>query len=547
MRHTALRLPIYARGARPSRWMVGVLAGSLLVYAILVVVFLPYGIDDLFISLTYARNLAEGRGLVFQEGAAPVEGYSNFLWVILLAPLALLDVDLYLASKILAVVLGGLCIIVVWRLADRCNEARSWWSALPVVLLAVSPVHSFWSAVGMEAPLVTLLVLAFVLRMVHERDGSAPWSSAIALLLALARPEGVLYVVLGLLYRLAVGRRGHLRWLAPFVVLYGAYTGFRFYYFGQLLPAPYYAKTVAVGAAKFSELRRGMLYVLRFLGDQCNPALLVLSVLALVPARGRSTTTLLWTIAGGQALFALSVGGDWMPNHRFMAPVLPLLFVLQQRGLAQLALAARRFPALRSATLWPLGGLLIALLYLPCVVPQSAGRNVTPRYMATEAWASGYGVFSYPRSWIDTAMGSLEPFRQILRYLDDAGAQGATVGAQIVGYLGYEAQGRYRVLDTAGITNMSMARLIHSRAPLVDQADFVLAQEPRYIWLTARSPSVEPFRAQYEIDGAIARSPSFKTAYRHLITFGTPGHYQMLFGRVTLPRRPGDTSRSAPG
>src|SRR5688572_25266220 len=43
--------------------------------------------DDAFISFRYARNLARGAGLVFNPGEAPVEGYTNFLWVLLLAGL----------------------------------------------------------------------------------------------------------------------------------------------------------------------------------------------------------------------------------------------------------------------------------------------------------------------------------------------------------------------------------------------------------------------------------------------------------------------------
>ncbi len=41
--------------------------------------------DDGFISLRYSRNLARGHGLVFNPGEAPVEGYTNFLWVLALA------------------------------------------------------------------------------------------------------------------------------------------------------------------------------------------------------------------------------------------------------------------------------------------------------------------------------------------------------------------------------------------------------------------------------------------------------------------------------
>ena len=41
--------------------------------------------DDAFISFRYARNLATGHGLVFNPGFERVEGYTNFLWVLMLA------------------------------------------------------------------------------------------------------------------------------------------------------------------------------------------------------------------------------------------------------------------------------------------------------------------------------------------------------------------------------------------------------------------------------------------------------------------------------
>src|SRR2546426_6673593 len=40
--------------------------------------------DDSFISFRYARHLAEGHGLVWNPGDR-VEGYTNFLWVVLMA------------------------------------------------------------------------------------------------------------------------------------------------------------------------------------------------------------------------------------------------------------------------------------------------------------------------------------------------------------------------------------------------------------------------------------------------------------------------------
>ncbi|MFH0792763.1 MAG: hypothetical protein V2A74_01885, partial [bacterium] len=42
-----------------------------------------YWIDDSYISARYARNLASGFGPVFNAGER-VEGYTNFLWVVML-------------------------------------------------------------------------------------------------------------------------------------------------------------------------------------------------------------------------------------------------------------------------------------------------------------------------------------------------------------------------------------------------------------------------------------------------------------------------------
>src|SRR3954451_17576474 len=41
--------------------------------------------DDAMISMQYARNLAQGNGLVWNAHQPAVEGYTNFLWTIWMA------------------------------------------------------------------------------------------------------------------------------------------------------------------------------------------------------------------------------------------------------------------------------------------------------------------------------------------------------------------------------------------------------------------------------------------------------------------------------
>ena len=59
--------------------------GAILLLALSYVFYFRWVAEDAYISFRYARNLVEGHGLVFNVGEK-VEGYTNFLWTLLLAP-----------------------------------------------------------------------------------------------------------------------------------------------------------------------------------------------------------------------------------------------------------------------------------------------------------------------------------------------------------------------------------------------------------------------------------------------------------------------------
>ncbi len=56
--------------------------------------------DDAFISFRFARNLAAGLGLLYNPGLAPVEGYSNLLWVLWLALFEVAGIDVSSAARV---------------------------------------------------------------------------------------------------------------------------------------------------------------------------------------------------------------------------------------------------------------------------------------------------------------------------------------------------------------------------------------------------------------------------------------------------------------
>src|SRR5258708_6559238 len=78
--------------------------------------------DDAMISMRYARNLADGHGLIWNAGQAPVEGYTNFLWTLWMALLHLFGAP---ESKIsLLVMLSGAAILVANLSLLRLVAAR---------------------------------------------------------------------------------------------------------------------------------------------------------------------------------------------------------------------------------------------------------------------------------------------------------------------------------------------------------------------------------------------------------------------------------------
>ena len=59
--------------------------------------------EDAFVSFRYAQNIADGNGPVFNPGER-VEGYTNFLWLVLIAlPRATFGVDVQTAAVLFGV------------------------------------------------------------------------------------------------------------------------------------------------------------------------------------------------------------------------------------------------------------------------------------------------------------------------------------------------------------------------------------------------------------------------------------------------------------
>lgn len=213
--------------------------------------------DDAFISFRYARNLAMGRGLVFNLGER-VEGYTNFLWVVELAGIwKVLGIRPEHSSLVLSSFYTAGTLLLAATIADRTPFRRERLAAIgcTLFLLAVNRTFAVWTTGGLETRQFTFFVLLgiWLMQRSAERDSwrtyapaSLAWAAA-----QLTRPEGMLLFACAgawLLGRSATQRRLKLlEWagfLLPFAAVVGMHFKFRYWYYGEWLPNTYYAKDV---------------------------------------------------------------------------------------------------------------------------------------------------------------------------------------------------------------------------------------------------------------------------------------------------------------
>ena len=156
----------------------------------------PWLIDDSFIFMTIAHNLATGAGYTL-DGQLATSG-APLLWTFLSSINHLLLDSLWAAKAtiIVSVVLGGMCTILVFYLASRLFDRRVGWIALSWCSLS-APLF-FNSLNGMETALFTFLGLSAVV-LYLERDRWAPGRGSAAPLIIgailglanLARADGI--------------------------------------------------------------------------------------------------------------------------------------------------------------------------------------------------------------------------------------------------------------------------------------------------------------------------------------------------------------------
>ncbi|NTV65141.1 MAG: hypothetical protein HGA65_16655, partial [Oscillochloris sp.] len=340
--------------------------------------------DDAFIAFRYVSNSVLGYGYVWNPPPfRPVEGYTSFLWVLLLDVVwRVSGMQPPVAANRLALIFAAInsILTLLMLLQAAGGRLRPW--RLPLAALALLGVltnRTFlaWTSSGLETALFNCLVTAWVFSAVVLPAGQLRWLAALsvtAALSALTRPDGLLLVAatVGLVGLALAGAAQSKRPLfqrgavaAP-LLLVPIHLAWRYLTYGAWLPNTYYAKS----ATTLNRIESGSRYLRSFVVEYalwCWIALaLAWAILLLVrlrPQRPRlpdlhqfAIAAVVLTLAAHLLYYTYLIGGDHF-EFRVYSHLIPLLAVAGVAMLASLRLpppAALGILALAIALSWPI-------------------------------------------------------------------------------------------------------------------------------------------------------------------------------------------------
>jgi len=424
--------------------------------------------EDAFIYFRLVDNIAQGGGVVFNQGGPRVEAGSSMLWLLLLVLLRKVPLQIVITAKLVGLVCGCVGLWLVYRLC-RLHIRDPVLRLVPPLLTAANTPFLMWSQRGLETPLFTVLLLWLVLCCSAPR--AFRWWPVPAVLLLPARPEG-LFFLLALLPAFVFHRHEWRRIRRSALVVAAAALGLltcRFLYFHDLVPQPFYLKLRAGGAPGLSQIHSYLLsshlyvFAIPLLLVVWRPRFWTQPRIVLV---GFVLTTAAWS----------AIPKDHMPYVRHLVPALPLLYVLLVGAVDTLASGSSRIRS-AAAFAYAMVVLAVTLLFSESAGPGIGRRNPLRTFLA--AFAANPA-----RHVRETAIKIVSP--SSFGHLDEALGQRETLGTNYQSLVGeflhanypahslvvYDQMGQtpyyggaqMRFVDSLGLTDRTIARIYVERS-----------------------------------------------------------------------------------
>jgi hypothetical protein len=462
-------------------------------------------VDDVFIFLRYARNLATAGAYSFDASPAAgrVEGTSSVVWTLLLAGAWKLGLRGAGAAKALSTGVAATVPAVAAYTARRSAPGCVLAAAVAPLALALDADLATWASSGMDTAIWTLSCLVCVTLAAAD----APRAAAVASgALAWVRPEGPLFAAAAVA-ALARDRRSAIRLAllaaAPIALL----TAARLAYFHDAVPNTFWAK---MHASPDGRDYTGLGYLASAL--ERRPLLLLVLPAAAVPLRARPGVRVALSFLVASAAFAVVAGGDWMPDRRLLVAALPVAAVA-----AAAALSAAPSPHLAVAA-------CITLV---------AEAALTFDHAVDQRWRSHEWVDERVSTWVPRVRPFVTPYAldwmptHLMREVAPFVGPGDAVAHVDVGEMPY-AMGDVSFLDGFGLVDRAAGRAAF--APR-DEARRAAAREEFF----ARNPAVaivvvdeatrRPFAPAQD---AILMDPRFAAGWREVGRVPTWGEHPCI-------------------
>ncbi len=292
--------------------------------------------DDQMISMKYAKNLANGDGLVWEKGAVKVEGYSNLLWVLLMAIVHLLPIpinSISLVVQIIGLFFLLLNLFIIKKISELIFNKNSFIVISSLILSAFYFPLNYWAIHGFEISAIVLILNFSIYKyLVNSNNENKQYFSFLLLAIGiLLRLDLIIPYILFLFFEF-FSKKNNLKeiliYTLPLIIVIAGTTIFRFLYYGDILPNTYYLKIS--GYPFFLRLSRGMISFFLFMKNS-NLFLFIIPFFSIIFVRSKYIKFFLILILG-QIFYSIYVGGDawewWRICNRFIVIIMPLFFML---------------------------------------------------------------------------------------------------------------------------------------------------------------------------------------------------------------------------
>ena len=487
--------------------------------------------DDTYIHLRFAHHLANGWGIVWNQGEQPVEGSTSLFYLLMITVIEKLGVQPIWTLAYACAIFAALAFLTTLILLQKINPSHLLENLVAVIMLGLSPRLMVWANTGLEVTLYAFaLVLCALLYIMYRARTISPYIVGMSFAItSFIRPECLAIFGVTVAFELCSIYLSRTKKYYPILALVGSFMMiylpvflWKWSYFGYPFPNTYYAKT----GGGLIQITAGLSYLWTNLAETFIPSGL-LGIIFLITLRKDSyfleKLYLLIVLLSSWLIVAMN-GGDYMLKGRFITPTLPILYALIGLGISQLTdRVSRTYRLILFSVL-----LLISfsVWYLEKPIVKNHADKPFPSAKANK-----------PRELVSTP-----EFVMIGRTLHDIAQPGDSIALVPIGAIGYYSG--MDVYDMVGLVDPIIAHepfsqeyIKSSWRPGHDKGDglYILQHKPTYILIVDRLTyeplsGVDDWALQYKSVVEIWNSPEFHEEY-HFCPIRTRGWYINLYCR----------------